>query len=119
MNASKRLILSLVLALLVGGLVTNVAFAFHCSNPNQNENALVGEFDESTLTFTPYKDNGSYVDIVGGEIRINGAWVKIIPQTGDPFTIFIRGVLPDGAMNAGPGDNLCDGKGIDDLEGCP
>lgn len=39
------------------------------------------------------------------------------PALEDPFDLG-AGELPDGAHNAGPGDNPCDGIGIDDLEVC-
>lgn len=39
------------------------------------------------------------------------------PALEDPFELGI-GELPDGAHNAGPGDDPCDGVGIDDLEAC-
>lgn len=116
MKATRRFILSFVLALLVGGMVTNAAYAFHCSNPNINDNALVGVFDIASGTFTPTKSNWGSFDEESAQF--NGAWVKLVFPWGDSFNVFVKGVLPDGAMNAGPGDNLCDGRGIDDLDAC-
>jgi hypothetical protein len=40
------------------------------------------------------------------------------PSVGNP-ALGEPAALPEGARNSGPGDNLCDGKGVDDVEGCP
>lgn len=112
MNTTRRFVLSLVLSLLVAALVTNVALAFECTNPNVNDHAVVGIFDAATGTFTPTKPNwGSFE-------KVHGAWVKIVFPWGQSFNIFVHGVLPDGALDSGPGENGCDGVGIDDVEVC-
>ena len=94
--------------------MSNVAFAFHCSNPNLNDNALIGEVDIATQTFTPYKENWGSMETY----KFHGVWVKLIFPWGQYFNVFVKGVLPDGAMNAGPGEVLCDGKGIVDPDAC-
>jgi len=110
----KRLVLALVLALMAAALMSNVALAFDCNNPNLNDHALVGEFDIATETFTPYKANwGSFETF-----KFHGAWVKLIFPWGQSFNVWVHGVLPDGALDSGPGENGCDGKGIDDIEAC-
>jgi len=114
MNGSKRLMIALVLALLMGGLVSNVALAFQCTNPNLNDHAVVAIFDVATGTSTPTKPNAASEDFV----HIHGAWVKVVLPWGDSFNVFVQKTLPDGALDAGPGENPCDGKGIDDLDGC-
>ena len=112
MKTKGRLVIALVLALMVAALMSNVALAFECNNPNLNDKALLGEFDIATETFTPYKANwGSFG-------QFHGAWVKLIFPWGQSFNVFVHGVLPDGALDAGPGENGCDGKGIDDIEAC-
>ena len=114
MIGSKKTILSLALALLMGGLLSNVAFAHLCTNPNINDNAVVGTFDVATGTFTLAKDNGTSLE----DGTFNGAWVKLVFPWGDSYNIFVRHLLPDGARLSGPGGDGCDGKGIDDLDDC-
>ena len=43
--------------------------------------------------------------------------LPVTPALEDPFDLGI-GELTDGAHNSGPGDDPCDGIGIDDLEAC-
>ena len=43
--------------------------------------------------------------------------LPVNPALEDPEGIGV-GELPHGAHNAGPGDNGCDGIGVDDLEAC-
>lgn len=118
MNRSKRLILSLVLALLLGGVATNAALAHVCNNPNINDNALVATVtfnaDFEVASYELHKDNGSSVE----EAIVHGAWVKLVFPWGDSFNVFVRKTLPDGALDSGPGENGCDGKGIDDIDAC-
>jgi hypothetical protein len=114
MNRKSRFAISLALALMVAALLSNVALAFECTNPNMNDNAVIGVFDAATGTFTPNKPNwGSFETF-----KFHGAWVKIVFPWGQSFNIFVHGVLPDGALDSGPGENGCDGKGIDDIEAC-
>ncbi len=48
-----------------------------------------------------------------------GGFVTITDGTEvDTAEVFIHTSLPDGARNAGPGDNICDGIGIDDGPSC-
>lgn len=112
MNNKRQFVLSLVLAFMLAAMLTNVALAFECTNPNINDKAVVGVFDAATETFTPSKPNW------GGFEKVHGAWVKIVFPTGQSFNIFVHGVLPDGALDSGPGEDGCDGKGIDDIEAC-
>ena len=110
--SKRRLLLAVVLALMLSGVLANVALAFDCNNPNINDNAVVGVFDIATETFTPNKANWGSFD------KVHGAWVKLLFPWGDSYNVFVHRLLPDGALNAGPGDNLCDGIGIDDLDAC-
>jgi hypothetical protein len=54
---------------------------------------------------------------------IKGGFITVTPVlpdgtvVGEPADVFKKD-LPDGAHNAGPGDNECDGIGIDDLAEC-
>ena len=112
MNGMRRLGISLVLGLIMAVLFTSVALAFDCNNPNVNDNAVVGVFDVASETFTPNKANWGSFD------KIHGAWVKLVLPGDLSYNIFVKSLLPDGARNSGPGDNGCDGKGIDDLDAC-
>jgi hypothetical protein len=105
----------------MAGLMVNAAFAFDCSNPNINDHAVVAVYDEATDTLTFTKSNWGVIS--EEKFKLNGAFVKIILVSGESFNIFVinvqpDGVLPDGALNSGPGSDLCDGKGIDDVDAC-
>jgi hypothetical protein len=118
MITNRRMVLSIVLALLVAGLMANTALAFDCNNPNLNGKAVLGTFDIATETFTPAKANFGTIDELGNFVKLHGAWIKLVFPWGDSYNIFVHGLLPDGARNAGPGNDGCDGKGIDDLDAC-
>jgi len=114
MKTKSRFVIAVVVALMAAALMANVALAFECTNPNLNDKALIGEFDIATETFTPYKANWGSLEA----FKFHGAWVKLIFPWGQSFNVFVHGVLPDGALDSGPGENGCDGKGIDDIEAC-
>lgn len=48
---------------------------------------------------------------------VGGAFVTEVVD-GVEVDVFLRKDLPESAHNAGPGDNECDGVGIDDVEEC-
>ena len=112
MKLKRRLALPVMLALVMTMLLTSVVFAFDCNNPNINNNAVVGTFDIATGTFTPNKANWGTFD------QVHGAWVQPSFPGGASYNIFVQSLLPDGARNSGPGNDGCDGKGIDDLDVC-
>ncbi len=113
MKTKFKWVLPIVLALMLGGMMTNAALAFDCNNPNINPNAVVGTFTVATGTFTPNKANwGSF------DSGFHGAWVEIVFPWGASYNIFVQNLLPDGARDSGPGENGCDGIGIDDLDVC-
>jgi hypothetical protein len=121
MNGSKRLLIALVLALLMGGAISSAALAHECTNPNINDNAIVGtlyvpeDFDFANATFVPAKNNPYSADFM----HIHGAWIKIVLPFGfGEYNVFVKSLLPDGALDSGPGEDGCDGKGIDDLDAC-
>lgn len=121
MKGSARFIIALMLALLMGGVFSSAALAHQCSNSNINENAIVGtlyvpdDFDFSNATFVPAKNNPASADFM----HIHGAWIKMVLPFGlGEFNIFVHGLLPDGALDSGPGEDGCDGKGIDDIDAC-
>ncbi len=112
MNGKKRFSIALVLGLMLAALVTSAALAFDCNNPNIDDHAVVGTFNVQTDTFTPNKANWGTFD------KVHGAWVKLVLDDDLSFNIFVKALLPDGARDSGPGENGCDGKGIDDMDVC-
>jgi nitrous oxide reductase accessory protein NosL len=115
----RSLVISFVLVALAIPSVT-AAYAHVCTNPNKAVGA--GSAGEATI------------DVITGEVDFSG--VEINEHSGRPkggfisFTavadgevigtadVFAQTTLPESARNAGPGDDLCDGKGVDDAEAC-
>lgn len=121
MNNSRRTIFALVLALLMAGVFSGAALAHICNNPNINDNAIVGtiyvpdDFNFDNATFVPAKNKPFSAD----GMKIHGAWVKLVLPFGlGDYYLYVKSVLPDGALDSGPGEDGCDGKGIDDLDAC-
>lgn len=55
--------------------------------------------------------------------RLRGGFITLTPTVSGtpiagPIDTFTHTTLPDGARNSGPGDDMCDGIGIDDAEAC-
>ncbi len=109
--------LATILALVFVFALSTSAYAHVCSN--QNKQLEAGSIGTLTLnlvtgeeTFEPSgKKNGGFVTI------------HVITPWGDQwYSVFEHagpeGILPDGALNAGPGDSLCDGKGVDFAIAC-
>lgn len=113
----RRSLFAIGLALVLTLGLSTSALAHLCSNPNKPAEAgSIGtitydlEADESTFEPSGKKGGGFYIVVV------------ITPWGTQTYHVFAHagpeGVLPDGALNAGPGDSLCDGKGIDFLWQC-
>ena len=105
----KKLVAGAALAagIVVGG--ASPAFAHFCTNAAKNAHApeagVMSTFDPITETFTqtgPGKGGFTAIVVFGDTI---GA-------------VYANTYLPDGARNAGPGDDECDGIGNDDLGTC-
>lgn len=113
----KRQMLAIALGLLVALSVSAPALAHVCSNQNKNPYAgAVGivmlDVATGVETFEPLKENGNFIAII-----------VILPDGSEQaFSIFLhatpQGELPDTAQLAGPGDDYCDYKGIDNAETC-
>ncbi len=95
------------------------AFATHCSPVRKpagagsagtaTVNVVTGEFTPIDLNINPAgKLRGGFISVTA--VLPDGTVVG----GGDVFKVD----LPDGAHNSGPGDNECDGIGIDDLTEC-
>jgi hypothetical protein len=108
----KRPLVAVVLALALTLTLSTSALAHICSNPNKPaDKGSIG-----TLTFNVETEEETFVPSGkkgGGFITV----VVVAPWGTQTYSVFAHagpeGILPDGALNAGPGDNLCDGKGID------
>lgn len=121
MNGSKRKIFAVMLALLMGAVFSSTALAHVCTNPNINDNAIVGtlyvpdDFNFDNATFVAAKNNPFSAD----GMKVHGAWIKLVLPFGlGEYYLYVKSVLPDGALDSGPGEDGCDGKGIDDLDAC-
>lgn len=53
-----------------------------------------------------------------GEGGVEIAPLEKWTEQGKSNPVLVHGLLPDGARNSGPGNDGCDGKGIDDLDVC-
>ncbi len=126
----KSIVGRLGLAVVVGGalflsLGGGEAFAIVCSVVNKPVDAGSAVFidattDDVTITNPSGQLEGGFVTIDengDGSGDFDVFLLPVTPALEDPFDLGL-GELPDGAHNAGPGDNPCDGVGIDDLEAC-
>lgn len=97
------------------------ASAFHCSVVNKPAGA--GSVGSATVNVV----TGEFT--LGDDVRVNpaghiqGAFLSVTAVLPDGTVVgggdvFAHKDVPDGAHNSGPGDSLCDGVGIDDLEAC-
>ena len=105
MRAKKRITSVAAAITLSFVLGTGSAFAHDCVNAKKKDGAAsVGAFDLRTLTFTPSdREHGAFVVVTDGVTA---------------YDIFIHRTLPESARNAGPGDDQCDGKGVDSFMAC-
>jgi hypothetical protein len=101
------------------GLTASQAFGFHCfvaKKPSGAGSAGSATIEVTTETFTPGADLR-----VNNAGRLQGGFITLTATVnGEPigtFDVFTRD-LPEGAHNSGPGDNECDGIGVDDAIAC-
>ena len=105
MSRSFRFTSAVVFALLAILMVTSLVSAHYCTNPNKPE----GAGSMGTL------------NIVTGETdfdKKNGGFLTVTDGAGLSIDVFNHVLLPEGALNAGPGDDQCDGKGVDNALVC-
>jgi hypothetical protein len=107
MTRQRRLLVSVVFALMLAMFVTTSAFAHFCVNANKKDGAgSIGTYDFATDTFTP--------NFNGKSGNSNGGFVSVVWVDGTVYDIFVHNLLPNGAQAAGPdGVSMCDGQGID------
>ncbi len=120
----NRLITTTFMALVMVLVASGPALAHHCVNANKASGAgsvgivNVGDlraFDESKITFTPLKEPNAQGKDRGAFVTLEGIGLDGKAFSYDSFT---RRTLPEMAMMAGPGDSMCDGKGIDEVLSC-
>jgi hypothetical protein len=105
MLRKSRLTVALLFALLLTLMMTSVVSAHYCTNPNKPDGAgSIGTINIATGEETITKKNGGFITITDGETF--------------SVDVFNHVLLPEGALNAGPGDNQCDGKGVDNALVC-
>ena len=89
---------------------------FNASKPTGAGSAGTATIDVATGEFTPGDEN------VNPQGRPRGGFTTMTVEAGGDymgtFDTFAHTTLPDGALNAGPGDDQCDGVGIDNAEAC-
>ena len=115
MFRSRRLVISTTLVVMLTLLVTSSAFAHLCTNPNKPDGAgSIGVYNIVTGEFLPVPRFNAY-----NENHTNGGFVTITDGARFTVDVFANVLLPDGALDAGPGhDNYCDGIGIDLFLAC-
>ena len=101
----KRLAITVLGAVALALAVVSPTFAHECENANKPAGAgSVGTYDVTTGEFTPSgQPNGGFMTVTDGT---------------ESAEVFIHGTLPEPAMNAGPGDDPCDGVGVDNALDC-
>lgn len=115
MFRSRRLLISTTLVALLALLVTTSAFAHLCTNPNKPTGAgSIGTYNILTGEFVPGPHFNAY-----NMNHVNGGFVTITDGASFTVDVFANTLLPEGALDAGPGDdNYCDGIGIDLFLAC-
>ena len=119
MNNRHRLATLGVLTAAILFVSAGTALAHQCFVANKP--ATAGSAGTATLEVT----NGTFTpgDLsVNPQGRLKGGFITLTATfQGSPIATidtFANGTRPDGALNAGPGDDMCDGIGIDDAEAC-
>jgi hypothetical protein len=118
----RRHIFVVVLAVVAFGLSATEAFATHCGVVNKPVGAGA---NAGTVTVT-LNTTGPPDVVVTPNLnpagKPTGGFMTVSVIAPDGTVVATENVfkkdLPDGAHNSGPGDNECDGIGIDDLAEC-
>jgi hypothetical protein len=110
MNRISRFSVAIVFALLLAAMLSSVVSAHYCTNQNKKDGAgSIGTVNIATGEVDIEKTNGGFVTITDGDWSYD---VFIHAQEKHDYA------LPEGALNAGPGDDQCDGKGVDNALVC-
>jgi hypothetical protein len=118
----KKYLTAAVLAVVALGLSAAPAFGTSCSPVNKPVDAGANA-GTVTVTLSP---TGPPTVVVTPNLNpaghATGGFMTVSVIAPDGTTVATESVfkvdLPDGAHNSGPGDNTCDGVGIDDLAEC-
>jgi hypothetical protein len=116
----RRAIFVLVATFALLVLGAGQAFATHCFNTSKP----AGAGSAGTFTINVVTEEFTAVDAsINPAGNLQGGFLSLTPVLPDgtpvgPEVDVFKKDLPDGAHNAGPGDNECDGIGIDDILAC-
>lgn len=101
----------IVFALLIAIMATSVVSAHYCTNPQKPTGAgSIGVVNIATDEAEFTKRNGGFITLTDGA----GITVDLFIHAQEKHNF----ALPAGALNSGPGDSQCDGKGIDNALVC-
>lgn len=108
---------AVVAALLIWPSAALAHVCFVAKKPSEAGSAGTATLDVISGTITPGDDLrvNPAGKLQGGFITITAVAGGTTLGTADTFS---HTTLPDSARNAGPGDDMCDGVGIDDAEAC-
>jgi hypothetical protein len=111
MRKAILVVLASIALILLG---SGPAFATHCSPVNKPFDAGA---NAGTVALQP---SGPPVVtfVLNPAGHPTGGFLTVTAPDGTVVGSVFKKDLPDGAHNAGPGDNECDGIGIDDLAAC-
>ena len=116
----KRLLLATLLGGILALSLVGTALAFSCTVVNKQAgagSAATATFNVDTFVFTITGANLN----PGGHLKGTFITVTVLNTAGDVLRVvdvFATKELPDGAHNAGPGNNWCDFIGVDDAAAC-
>jgi len=116
----RLLMMALVLAALSIPTVS-AAYAHVCTNSAKPAGA--GSAGDATINVETGEFDASGVTVNEHSGRPQGGFISVTAVLDDGTEIgsadvFAQTTLPEQARNSGPGDDLCDGVGIDDAEAC-
>jgi hypothetical protein len=110
----RKAIVVLVASIALLVLGAGPAFATHCSPVNKPIDAGA---NAGTVALQP-SGPPTITPVLNPAGHPTGGFMTVIAPDGTVVASVFKKDLPDGAHNAGPGDNECDGIGIDDLIAC-
>lgn len=121
MSLKNRMLIVAAAVMALSITTTAGVLAHECTNADKKPgagsagtvviNVETGEFDAS----------GAKLNEHSGRAQGGFATLQLVNSSGDVLfegEVFAQRELPEQAQNAGPGDSLCDGKGIDNAFAC-
>jgi hypothetical protein len=110
----KKVIFVFLLSLGLLALGAGPAFATSCSPVNKPFDAGA---NAGTVALQP-SGPPVFTPVLNPAGNPTGGFMTVTAPDGTVVGSVFKQDLPDGAHNAGPGDNPCDGIGVDDLAEC-